>query len=310
MADYLVYWKTYWRQWEKWGEEAVDAQWYTKNRRLYDRVKPHRDTLWVVISGGASYRKEWRLRQRIDIVGKRILPHPDPVYGRYHLRGDPNSLQNFDPARQPNLESTLRQLEFQSETPITALGRGIGHSIQSYRRLTRSDVQKLERFLRMPPTPEPPRMKSTQQLDQQLAERGYVRTTQASLRRIMRLHNKLSNACYNWLKRSGYRVVRERKQIDIQFERAGTTYCAELKIIQRAGSTQAIREAVGQLLEYNYYRGRRPADYWVVLLDREPSEHDIEYMRVLKAKLRMPLSLGWQSKEAFSFAEGLSLSPS
>ena len=95
--------------------------------------------------------------------------------------------------------------------------------------------------------------------------------------------------------------------MDVQFRRGSKKYCAELKVVQTAGSTSAIREALGQLLEYNYYPGRESAECWVILLDQPPAKKDIEYVGVLREKPGLPLSLGWQTRSIFRFAEGLGL---
>jgi hypothetical protein len=64
-------------------------------------------------------------------------------------------------------------------------------------------------------------------------------------------------------------------------------------------TTLAIRDALGQLLEYNYYGWRTPADRWFIVLDSPPSEEDVKYMQTLSSKRRLPLFLCWQSDKNF-----------
>ncbi len=129
------------------------------------------------------------------------------------------------------------------------------------------------------------------------------------MQRIRRSHNRLSNAFRKWLQASGYRILsRERNQIDIDFRKEGTAYRGELKVCTGIGSTKGIREALGQLLEYNYYPGRKRVDRWVIVLDDMPTRDDVEYLCALKAKVGLPVSLGWRQNSSFLFAKGLELS--
>ena len=64
-------------------------------------------------------------------------------------------------------------------------------------------------------------------------------------------------------------------------------------------TTLAIREAMGQLLEYNYYGRRTPADRWFIVLDSEPSDEDVKYVRILFSQKRLPLFLCWKTGDNF-----------
>jgi hypothetical protein len=141
-----------------------------------------------------------------------------------------------------------------------------------------------------------------------LAEDAYYRESKHNLRRIIPRHNKLSNAFAAWLAANGFSaVIQENDYVDVTFERNGQSYRAELKICYGVGSTKAIREALGQLLEYNFYADRVPADNWVIVLDEKPSRDDIRYLELLRTRFHMPLHLGWQEKDTFVFATNLSI---
>ncbi len=159
------------------------------------------------------------------------------------------------------------------------------------RRLTKSGHKKLHK-----------RHSST------LAEDAYYRESAKNLKRIIRRHNKLSNKFAAWLKDAGYsNISQEQNYVDVSFQKADTIYIAELKTCYGVGTTKSIREALGQLLEYNYYPGRQVADQWVIILDEKVSRDDIEYIRILKKKHNLPVSLGWYDGIGFCFADGSTL---
>jgi hypothetical protein len=141
-----------------------------------------------------------------------------------------------------------------------------------------------------------------------LAEDAYCRESTQNLRLIIRRHNRLSNAFAFWLKHAGFsKILQEQDYVDIVFEQGDKVYRAELKICYGVGSTKAIREALGQLLEYNFYPGRATANQWAIVLDEKATTDDVEYIRHLKDKINLPLSLGWQEGQDFVFADGLEL---
>ena len=79
----------------------------------------------------------------------------------------------------------------------------------------------------------------------------------------------------------------------------GSTF--EHKVCGGVGTTKALREALGQLLEYNYYGGRKRADRWYIVLDTEPSAADRDYIRTLQSELRLPpLVLCWPQGKGFA----------
>ncbi len=114
-----------------------------------------------------------------------------------------------------------------------------------------------------------------------LAEDAYYRESSKNLRLIVKRHNKLSNQFATWLRRSGYlEVVQEQNCVDIVFEKDNKIHRAELKVCYGTGSTKAIREALGQLLEYNYYPGRTLASQWVIVLDEKATDDDVNILIV------------------------------
>jgi len=126
------------------------------------------------------------------------------------------------------------------------------------------------------------------------ADDGYLRATKAELKYIRRGHATLGRQFREWLTDNGYSdVFFEKSNVDIEFTKDGQLFRAELKVCGSLSTTKALREAIGQLLEYNYYGSRGLAKYWFIVLDMEPSEVDRSYVGKLRSVFRMPLSLYW-----------------
>jgi hypothetical protein len=133
-----------------------------------------------------------------------------------------------------------------------------------------------------------------------LAEDGYLRLTPASAKNIIPRHNLLLNAFAKWLRARKFKsVVWEKGCVDIKFRDATSSWLAELKICNGMEPRKAIREALGQLLEYNLYGRRVPAENWLILLDEQPKQADRKYLNRLARELSMPLSIGWKTGSTF-----------
>ena len=140
-----------------------------------------------------------------------------------------------------------------------------------------------------------------------LLETGYPRYTPAAQRWIRREHVALSNHFVVWLENThGIRAVQEREQIDTLFEVCGKRFLAEFKIAYMGNTKQAIREALGQILEYNHYPPRISHDRWLLILNTEPCETDKSFLRRLREIFGFPLTLGWKTNSAFVFDDPLS----
>lgn len=136
-----------------------------------------------------------------------------------------------------------------------------------------------------------------------LSDESYYRECPERLNVIVRAHNRLSNAFCRWLnRRHGAEASQERNQIDIEFKCRSKTVMAELKVCFGTGTRKAIREALGQVLEYNHYSDRTPRDLWLIVLDEQPNAVDLEYVQQLREQYRFPLFLGWQYRQGFQFS--------
>ena len=139
-------------------------------------------------------------------------------------------------------------------------------------------------------------------VDTYLSEVSYLRASPEIIRVIEPKHKKLANQFARWLKRERFENVSlEHNQIDLTFKQNDIMYMSELKIVYGLSTTKSIREALGQVLEYNYYGAKQPYDEWLVLLDKRPSEDDFLYSKRLVDELSLPINLGWQNKHDFNF---------
>lgn len=135
-----------------------------------------------------------------------------------------------------------------------------------------------------------------------LIEDSYYRESPARLKVIVPRHKKLSNRFVKWLKKEHHiAAVQERDRIDILFKLKGKSCLTELKVCFGVGSTKSIREALGQLLEYNHYPKRRTCDEWLMVLDEEPSTDDFDFIANLREKWSLPIVIGWYSNDKFRF---------
>jgi hypothetical protein len=89
----------------------------------------------------------------------------------------------------------------------------------------------------------------------------------------------LSNEFSLWMLRTkAIQVAQERKFIDATFHKGSRTYLVEFKIAYLGNTRRAIREALGQILEYNFYPPRTKQDRWLLVLNKEPSEDDRQFL--------------------------------
>ncbi len=138
MANYIVYWKTYW-------QDMVDnpwpgCDWHTRSKAFYDAVRKG-DSIWVVVSGESSASDEWRLLSYIAVAGSEKSKEPTR-WGRYRFAGNKKLCKIYDIKLQPDFTAILWALKFQSGKRIRTLGRKIGQALQSrgFRSLAESDA--------------------------------------------------------------------------------------------------------------------------------------------------------------------------
>jgi len=130
----------------------------------------------------------------------------------------------------------------------------------------------------------------------------YLRATQSQLSVIKREHDLLANRLQDAFRGQGVsKPVMEENYVDLSFVHEGLRYMFEVKITRGLSTTHAIREAIGQVLEYNYYCDEEPSNEWVIILDQQPTELDKAYIRRLRLELGIPLNIGWQGRGGFEY---------
>jgi hypothetical protein len=144
---------------------------------------------------------------------------------------------------------------------------------------------------------------TTQGLADKLLETRYIRRSREQIVEIVPLHKMLSNEFVTWAKRQGAdELHQEAFYVDTIFLYGKSRLMVEYKICYGGNTAAAIREALGQIFEYNLRRGRHRHDKWLLVLDCPPFSEDIEFVQRLRAEHLAPLFLGWKvSKNSFHF---------
>ena len=136
-----------------------------------------------------------------------------------------------------------------------------------------------------------------------LIEDSYYRESPARLQQIVPRHKKLANLFSAWLTKAGYKKIKKEVQfVDVEFYDGASLCRAELKTCYGATTTKAIREALGQLLEYNFFGNRPKAKKWFIVLDQKPSPDDLTFLRKV-VSLGLPISIHWLSGTTFQSCE-------
>lgn len=102
-------------------------------------------------------------------------------------------------------------------------------------------------------------------------------------------HVKLQNALFDFLcKRYGKNAVHyEREYVDLQLDQDGVITLFEIKMAVTAKS--CIREAIGQLLEYDIYPSRKRRSQLVVVGTECSTDSDEAYVKYLRTEHAIPI---------------------
>lgn len=116
--------------------------------------------------------------------------------------------------------------------------------------------------------------------NQELLEDAYLRFTAEQQKVISRLHNQLSNRFCKWLREIGADNIKiESAFIDVEAVYKNKRYLFELKTCYQQTTKHAIRDAIGQILEYSYFPGRQQPSFSAIVLDTEPSDIEITWCK-------------------------------
>lgn len=156
--------------------------------------------------------------------------------------------------------------------------------------LESNDTQDIERLGGNPPNDD----------ESFINESAYMRDTPASQKNVLRLHAALSNRFKAWLNNTHQiQAIQERKRIDLQFVHLDVAHLAELKICYGENTKHAIREGLGQILEYNHYPEQEAKGSWWLVLDCKPSTSDMQFVSTLIDAYHLPLTLAWSVEDGF-----------
>lgn len=102
-------------------------------------------------------------------------------------------------------------------------------------------------------------------------------------------HNSLSNEMVKYLKCKGYTdVVTDKEFVDIQaIDPHGKKIFFELKTAETV--KLSIRQALGQLLEYNHYPNKNSADKLIIVTAMEITQQDMQYLIGLRNRYNLPV---------------------
>lgn len=117
---------------------------------------------------------------------------------------------------------------------------------------------------------------------------GYVEAVKSEY--IMTLkHNELSNEMVKYLRNKGYSdIVTDKESVDIQaIDSHGKKIYFELKTASTV--KQSIRQALGQLLEYNHYPNRNNADKLIIVTSLEITRQDMQYLIGIRSRYNIPV---------------------
>lgn len=102
-------------------------------------------------------------------------------------------------------------------------------------------------------------------------------------------HNELSNEMVKYLRNKGYTdVVTDKDFVDIQaIDLQGNKIYFELKTADTV--KLAVRQALGQLLEYDHYPNKNNADKLIIVTALEITQQDMQYLIGLRSRYNIPV---------------------
>ena len=129
------------------------------------------------------------------------------------------------------------------------------------------------------------------------------RTTSAGTIVIDPVHKKIQNAVYDILKDQYAHLYLEDEQnkgvqrVDIKGVLKDSPKEWHYFEVKTSSARHSIREALGQILEYNHYPSTTRAKKMFIIGPERPDEYDIQYLRHLREVYKIPLWFRWYSFE-------------
>ncbi len=121
---------------------------------------------------------------------------------------------------------------------------------------------------------------------------------------VSHYHKNLERDFIRWLKKMRYTNVHQEfllannDRIDVRFSLLDKAIFAELKTINGSSSKRAIRQALGQILDYKYHGDIQNVDELWIVINGEFSDYDTAFIQVLRDEHSLPLRLLGKNKQS------------
>lgn len=133
-----------------------------------------------------------------------------------------------------------------------------------------------------------------------------VRLIEGGMVEVSDDHFRLQKKFIEWAKARGTKNIQEEfvlangDRIDVSFNFRGKNVFSELKTVSGSSTKRAIREALGQLLDYQYHGETIASDELWIVVDGECNKDDKKFINKLIINHKLPLVLLWEKNNEFS----------
>jgi hypothetical protein len=132
-----------------------------------------------------------------------------------------------------------------------------------------------------------------------------VRLIQGGMVQVSEDHSRLQKKFIEWAKARGTKNIQEEfvlangDRIDVRLNFRGKNVFSELKTVSGSSTKRAIREALGQLLDYQYHGETIASDELWIVVDGECNKDDKRFINKLIINHKLPLVLLWEKNNEF-----------
>lgn len=136
--------------------------------------------------------------------------------------------------------------------------------------------------------------------------RQMIRLIEGGIVEVSDDHFRLQKKFIEWVKTRGTKQIQEefvlanRDRIDVRFNFRRKNVFSELKTVSGSSTKRAIREALGQLLDYQYHGETITSDELWIVVDGECNDDDVEFINKLIINHKLPIRLLWEKNDKFS----------
>ncbi len=128
-----------------------------------------------------------------------------------------------------------------------------------------------------------------------------IRHTEASAAEMEARHQKMQEGIRKCLEEDGYTdITLEENHVDLQAMKYGYIYYFEVKTYDTARA--CIREALGQILEYNHFPNVHRANRMYIVGPVKATEGELQYIKYLRQNYHMNINYLWYSEEEGRFS--------